>query len=505
MEFHLREAAPAVTHVMKSVRQNQSPGNAFLCWNWPKSETLMSCYDKYSRREYTLDIKDEVWIVYVQGKRETARFAPGNVGHLQRALLIHTQKDHSPSAVAKFARNVTTHWDTCVRVLTAGPDCLASSWVHDEVGGIEGARVVKALLKVACEHSLGPWGPIDLALVTSLDSFGGKLWATHRNARRRREKVLPADVMADMVRVLDSVDHSDVAERELEGATALALMIQHGARPVQLLAMDVSHARGDRPDHCVISYHAAKRGKKGHREELVRDVRPEWAPLVMAQRERRKQSGEDRLFASENAESLWTSVKAVCRLHQARVQFTAYWLRHTAGQGLADAGQSRSSIRNFLGHRRDSSAAAYHCGSRQQASFINEALGVSALYKAVADCARGDFASLDEIAAAPEDQQVGGVIGSRLIAGLGLCRSGQQACNFDPVVSCYGCNRHVPALDEEIHIEAIAGMREAVLLHAKFNPDGSRGNAPLQLRTALAKAQQTLADVRAALRRLGQP
>jgi hypothetical protein len=158
---------------------------------------------------------------------------------------------------------------------------------------------------------------------------------------------------------------------------------------------------------------------------------------------------------------------------------------------LADAGHSRESIGKFLGHVYAHTASVYIHASMQQVELINTALGASKLYTKIQVIASGEFVSLEELLRAEEDQQIGGVVGGSLIAGVGLCQSGQSHCVYNPVTSCYGCAKFMPSLEKEPHLEAVEGMRQQVRMFLALGV-AAESPAYLQLTRALAGAQQAL-------------
>jgi hypothetical protein len=127
----------------------------------------------------------------------------------------------------------------------------------------------------------------------------------------------------------------------------------------------------------------------------------------------------------------------------------------------------------------------------QQVELINTALGASKLYTKILDIASGEFVSIEELLGAEEDQQIGGVVGSSLIAGIGLCQSGQSHCVYNPVTSCYGCAKFMPSLEKEPHLEAVEGMRQQVRMFLALGV-AAESPAYLQLTRALSGAQQAL-------------
>ncbi len=303
---------------------------------------------------------------------------------------------------------------------------------------------------------------------------------------------------AGVARVLDEgALRQGLTEVEVEALTALALMFQHGVRPVQVISLRVEHVRLLRDAageaNCIVSFHAAKR-RGGKTIEMVRQMKPEWVGLMQRTIALASQDGRRRVFGFSKSELLWAEVKRICAKSGVRVDFTAKGLRHTAAQSLADAGHDRTSIRNFLGHGNDNAATVYVKASRKQAELINSALGASKLYGNILSLADSEFVSVEDMLNAAEDQQIGAVVGERLVAGVGLCKTGQPNCPYNPVTSCYGCSKFMPSLDRSAHQEAVAGMREQVLVYV--NRKGS-GESPayLQLMRALSGAQQALEAV----------
>jgi hypothetical protein len=324
-----------------------------------------------------------------------------------------------------------------------------------------------------------------------------KLATSCRRASRREARqglVSPAQ-QADIVSVLDAAAaDEDLSLFHLEGAAALALIFQHGVRPVQVLCLEVRHVRffRDASDGlaCVVSFHSAKQ-REAKEFEIVRQVKPEWTSLLERLHANAIQAGRSRLFETSNSTSLWFRVRRLCDLRKVTLTCTAPQLRATGAQLLADAGHSRKSIQHFLGHGHQHSSAAYIRASLQQAELINSALGASKLYGTIRRIALKDFVTLDEVLVAEEDLQIGGIVGDSLIAGIGLCRAGQSHCHYNPVTSCYGCAKFIPSLDRDAHLDAVEGMRQQVRLYLTrdIQPENP---AYRQLTRALAGAQQAL-------------
>lgn len=463
-------------------------------WLWPECPNSMRVYDKYSDLEQILALSMTEWVVPVQGKKERFRFPPTHTGFLQKKLAFLSQAKNSPSALSKFLRSTQKNWSIYLTLLEGGPDEVYKLWgklVHD----VDTAKAGKTILKLALKAEIGGWTYRHATVVKSLDTRAKASLAAQRGTIIRREKLLSLTTQAEIVKILDeSFDTDSTSEPDLEGLVTLAMTLQHAMRPVQLLALKVNHvsllkdATGD--VSIVVSFHAAKQSD-GKIQELRRQIKTEWSrPLhalyVSAVAEKRS-----RLFTSTTSESMWTKVVNVCKSRGFRIDFKAYALRHTAAQALADAGHDRESIRGYLAHRSLNAATVYLRGSRLQEEQINKALGVSKLYSGLVSLSRDAFVTLDQILAADPDKQIGGIVGNKLIAGIGLCGTGQSLCKFNPVTSCYGCHRFMPVARAEMHKEAIAGMRDQINEYLSLD-SAKEGNAYKQLESAIAVAQEAI-------------
>lgn len=471
-------------------------GGSVLDWPWPPSPGVFKVYDKYADVASDLVFGERVWKMSVQGKIEVYEFAAETVGLLQQKLVSLTQADCAPSSIHKFTRSLLLNWSTYVQLLEDGPESIEDHW-DEQVRDIDTVRAAKAILHLACSASLGPWREVHRNLIKGLNSRSTASWLAQRGARRRREKLIDLNRQTQLVKVLDAgASEDELDEWEAEGLAALALTFQHGMRPVQLLSLLVEHinvfkdASGDWV--CIVSFHTGKqRDARTDDGEILRQLKPEWVRPVIALLECAKREKRTRLFSRSTGDQLWAKVKRVCANSGFKVDFTAVNLRHTSAQALADAGHSRSSLQRFLGHTKANSATFYIRASRHQGNLLNAALGASKLYDGLLSLAAGDFITVEDLRSVHEDEQIGAVVGDRLVSGIGRCRTKQTACNYDPVFSCYGCFKYVPALDPTAHMEAIAGMREQVMV---FMKRGGQESSPayLQMMKSLAGAQQAL-------------
>lgn len=464
-----------------------------VAWCWPVPPATFRVYDKYADREATVHLGERTWTVPRGGAFNSIHFAADpSERKLQQMLVMLTQADSTPSNIVTFATKLSANWELCKRALLSGADGIRRFW-DLEIAEVGRAMTCKAVLKLACNCSAGSWHPRYLPLVEALATHSRSSAKANRERRKKRDGLVGIDAQAAMTRILDEANGYDLRETHAEGLTALALMYQHAMRPVQLLALRTDHLQfvHDASDQlvCIISFHSAKQ-RSSPTFEIPRQVKHEWVHIVECLYSHAVASGRTRLFCVTTAGELWTRVRRVCAIFGAEdLCFSAIDLRHTGAQALADAGHDRESIRNFLGHKRTTAAKAYVTASRQQGELINRALGTSRLYGNILSLARGDFVSLEDMMNAAEDRQIGGVVGDRLVAGIGLCRSGQSHCNFNPVTSCYGCSKFMPSMNLEAHREAVSGMRAQVLA---FIDEHHSSPAALQLTQALSGAQQAI-------------
>lgn len=464
-------------------------------WTWPALPRTFKVFDKYIDEERSLSSSANAWRFTSGGRPRQFTFAVGAEGRLQRTLTIHTQGKNGPAALEKFLLSLLSNWSLYRMLLVQGPGETRRIW-DESVRGINAANAGKSILTLACNSAVGPWRPLHLPLVKALDSRGNAYRRRCEAQIIKRARNLGADSQGSVVRLLDqAASLSDPPARDLlEGIVALALAFQHGVRPVQMIALRTEHVRvlrdcDDRPV-VLVSFHKAKQGDDRPIEELVRQVKPEWSRLAAWLYDEAVAEGRTRLFASRSRAALWDAAKRAAKAFRVNLDFTLYNLRHTAAQSLADAGHSRESIQRFLGHSKSVSASKYVIASRKQVNLINTALGASKLYEGLLGIAKGRFVSIEELLAATQDKQIGGVVGDRLIGGLGICKTGQASCPYDPVSSCYGCDRYMPTIDRAVHVEAIVGMREQVIKFAKLGRTESP--AYLQLRSSLAVGQRIL-------------
>lgn len=464
--------------------------------SWPRPQTSITIDDKVTGAVCVLTLDQPTWLFTESGKPRSLKFEIGPEGIAQRTVLMHAAGHLSGASIYQLGRNMIEHWVTHNGLLRVGPVMVLRRWDVDILSSIMG-RTAKAILAAACRFSVGEWQPKHLDVVNGLHTTFDGSRRLRRSNVIRRSNLIDLQLQGRIVAVLDecAMDPS-LPEHTAEAMVTMAFALQHAVRPVQVLALRRDHVRVYIEDAgtsvAVISFHAAKRSG-GEEVELLRVMRPEWAPLIEQLLSHAAAAGRDRLCANSDGARLWNLVKQEFAARGVSISFTQRSLRHTGAQSLADSGHSRLSIQNFLGHRDKSSSDSYIKASAMQAHVLNEALGASVIYRKIADLAERRFATVEEMEAAHEDKQIGAIVGTTGVSGIGLCASGQQSCSYNPVTSCYGCSKFIPSLDRNMHVNAVEGMREQVLLFAHQ----SSPNSPAfrQLSKALALAQMTIASI----------
>jgi site-specific recombinase XerD len=464
-------------------------------WAWPPVPQTFHLLDKYNGVESRLVLGETTWITSVQGVQRKHDFLAGESGLFQQKLVLLTQAHFSPSSFYKFTYTLLRHWKLLLKLLATEPDNIKPFWDRN-ILTVDIAKTAKSILNLALANSLGVWNPSHKHLVKSLSTRANSGVSAQRGKIENRSTLIATNSQVEIVRLLDAKAREEsLAEWQIEGLATLALAFQHGIRPVQTICISMNHVQvldeADGKSSTVISFHEAK--KKGNTEslEMSRQVNSEWAPLIHRLMSLATAAGRNRLFSVSSSTKLWNNTKKVCKQFGVQVDFNYYKLRHTAAQTLADAGHSRNNVNGFLGQAHVNAATPYIKSSRKQGAIVNDALGTSTLYNKLEAIATGEFITLEELEKAHEDKQVAGIVGDRSIAGIGLCSSGQAACVYDPIMSCYNCKKYMPVLNPVPHMEAIAGMRQQVIFFLKR---GGKEESPayLQLKNALSGAQKAL-------------
>lgn len=439
------------------------------------------------------------------------RFAGNHALLLKHVFLFLLGEDLSVSTAANYlvaAPHLAL--DDVIDIVCAGPIGIAPVWARLRVREMPLAVYIlaKALLRLLCRHRLRSWSDTyDTYITTTLPLPARDAYAGVRSG----DVFLGADEEAAIVRYLDdmaaalrspvdtSPAHDDVCD-----AGMLLCAYQFAMRPIQIAMLTMRNVRiwqdaPDGPPTVHLSFHMAKQQSDSKRKPLTRRVKREWAPIFVALNARRHAeglAGAARFFAVESSYEAGTRIAAlVRRLIGSDDLGTATDLRHTAAQRLVDAGASHEELAEFMGHSHVQTGLVYYATSASHAERVNRALGASDIYRRVAKIAHDRFISPEELTLLKGEQQIAGVPHGIPIAGIGGCSSGQPACPYNPITSCYGCRKFMPLYDKAMHERVLADMREVVVFFDQSSRGDARSPAYLQLQRTIAEIQAVIAEL----------
>jgi integrase len=401
--------------------------------------------------------------------------------------------------------------DEIVSVLRATPTGILPIWAILRSRDMPATAFwcVKTVLRMLCRHRLNGWSESYLEFLSALPWPAGDAYAGVRSG----DAFLSVDEEACIVRYLDSIAEQVATGSEnimgalpppLDEAGMLLCAYQFGMRPVQIAKLEMRNVRiwrdvSDTMPSVHLTFHMAKQRGESRKLPLTRKVKSEWAPIfasLYAKREAASTSGSARFFAVESAMDAGRQIAGVVRnLIGSNDRGTPTDLRHTAAQRLVDAGASHEELAEFLGHSHVQTGLVYYATSATHAERVNRALGASDVYRRVAKLAHDRFISPEELTLLKGEQQVAGVPHGIPIAGIGGCTSGQPACPYNPVTSCYGCRKFMPLHDKAMHERVLSEMREVVIFFDQSSRGDTQSPTYLQLQRTIAEIQAVIEEL----------
>ncbi|HKT97098.1 MAG TPA: tyrosine-type recombinase/integrase [Paraburkholderia sp.] len=397
-----------------------------------------------------------------------------------------------------------------VTLLRAGPAGIGPVWatLRGRCMTVHVYLCAKCLLHLLCAHRLFGWsGEYRTFLRTALplptrDAYTGV---------RSGDVFLGADEEAAIVRYLDEMaatlavsSASPASFNDICDAGMLLCAYQFGMRPIQIAMLAMKNVRiwqdaqeGLPTVH--LTFHMAKQRSDSKKKPLTRRVKREWVPIFVAIAARWKENGNPdsgRLFpVDSNYETGSRIASLVRKLIGSEELGTTMDLRHTAAQRLVDAGASHEELAEFMGHSYVQTGLVYFRTSASHAERVNRALGASDVYQRVAKLAHDRFISPEELTLLKGEQQIAGVPHGIPIAGIGGCTSGQPACPYNPVTSCYGCRKFMPLHDRALHEGVLASMREVVVFFEQSSRGDTRSPTYLQLQRTIVEIQTVIDEL----------
>jgi integrase len=479
----------------------------------PPLPSVIRYYDEFddtarSIRNPTDTDKFEVWINGTRTPVDFGRLEKHDGSLLKHLFVFLLGQDLSIQGIYNYCTALIglTHEDFA-EIAAAGPTSIASVWARLRARNLQHLAYsgVKGILRLMCHHRLNGWSNnFRPYLASNLPLPAGDKYSTVRTGT----VFLSIDEEAVIVRYLDEMassiasDSAAVPPSQLADACMLLCAFQFAMRPVQIAKLTVRNMRvwkgsaDDRPA-VHLTFHMAKQKTNTTRRPLTRRIKQEWAGLFLAlQAARQSQSvdGTDRLFhvasSKEAQERLAKLLKSLTGGNHVATD-----LRHAAAQRLVDAGASHEELAEFLGHSDVRTGLVYYEASPTQAERVNKALGLSTIYRAVAKIAHDRFISSDELTRLKDDQQIAGVPHGMPISGIGGCTSGQPACPYNPITSCYGCRKFMPVHDKAVHERVLGDFRSVVTLFQQSSRGDANSPAYLQLQRTINEVKVVIEEL----------
>lgn len=414
----------------------------------------------------------------------------------------------APSSASKYALGSKAIGEAgIVNLLGVAPTEIGSFWAAFSARGLpaEAYACAKSILRLLCKYRLNQWADSYHDVISALPLPFKDKYAVVRSG----EAFISAGDEAAVVRFLDEAaiqaEKSLLALEDVQDAAMLLCAYQFAMRPVQIAMLTFNDVKVRREGVDMlasvhITFRMAKQRSSSATKPLLRRVKREWTPLFVEIDRRFQADGDDagaRVFGATSANEASRRISSLLR-DLLELGATAVNLRHTAAQRLVDAGASQEELAEFLGHSDVTTALVYYETSANQAERVNKALGISEIYQRVARIAHDRFIGPEELAQLKESQQIGGAPHGVPITGIGGCTSGQAACPYNPILSCYGCRKFMPIYDVQMHSRVLADFRGV----ARFFHDSSRGDAVspayLQLERTIAEVQAVVVELEGA-------
>lgn len=471
-------------------------------------------YDEFddSTRSISMPQRECLFELHVYGSVRKIDFNKRNQHAaliLKHVFAMMLEQNLSPASIAiNFATMNDFTDEDLDSLLRTGPldiSLLWSSWRSREWQKST-YILVKHVLHLLCTYRWNGWSnEYRTYLSTTLPLPSQDKYAAVRSG----DVFLSADEEALIVRHLDVVatnikEGIDLPYFSIADAGMLICAYQFAMRPVQIAMLDARHIRiwqdGVETDPTVhLTFHMAKQRRKEYRVPLLRRVKREWASIFVHLQTAIDGANSIRppkFFQAKSSQEVGQRIATLVHSLIGRDDLgTATDLRHTAAQRLVDAGASHEELAEFLGHAQTNTGLIYYATSASHAERVNRALGASTIYRQIAKIAHARFISPDELAALKEEHQIAAVPHGMPISGIGGCQSGQPACPYNPITSCYGCHKFMPTTDLKLHRQVLADMRDVVLLFERSSRDDVTSPAYMQLQRTIAEIQGVIGEL----------
>lgn len=479
----------------------------------PELPSVIRYYDDYTDQTHSIRMPStsKRWLLIVDGATRSFAFDGYADSH------AYFWKSYLTFRFSSGVQNVTVsnEFDAIkhiagaelVRLLSCPPDNFAIYWEGLRAKNLPSKvyTLVRNMLRMMSEYCIGGWGPSHSSFIErhlpipTADKF---------RTVRTGDAFLSAREEALVIKYLDEVSQPAVLESldpdDLVDAVALLCCYQHGVRMKQMALVQIddvdvwSTRKGDNSVSTVhIRFRMLKQRDTALKGRMLRrKVKTEWAGIVARQKDlaTRTPNQNRRLLALPDLPAGRRRLSDLLERITGR-RLSAGHLRHTAALRLVDAGANKEELADFLGHSDLATGLVYYDASANQAARINKALGLSDTYRKIVEVAHAGFISPEELANLKGEQQIAGAPHGIPIAGIGGCTSGQPACPYNPITSCYGCRKFMPVRDINVHAQVLEDMRGVV--HTFYNASRQETKTPayMQLRRTISEIEAVMDEL----------
>ncbi|RWX20056.1 site-specific integrase [Rhizobium hidalgonense] len=391
---------------------------------------------------------------------------------------------------------------TFLGLILATPFDARATWntvVIAKITSSNSAAALKSLLHSLCRLRVGHWAESSATLIRGLKTPKLDKYRTVRTG----DCFVPLDQQARIINYIDEAcgNVASLDNDVLRDVCMLVISFQYAFRRGQIARIALADVRSYSTGAVHIAFLLTKKKDKRKRIRVTRRINREWAPLFVEMLKRRdsgmitaKKGVPHHLFFGLTPGDVGLSIQQLTE-EVTSDAWTVTDLRHTAGQRMADGGTSHSGLTEFMGHTSERTANVYFDKSQSQAKRINDSLGLSPTYVALADIGRTKTIDMRKLLDLPTEQQIGGVPHGVPIAGIGGCSLGQNLCMKNPVIACYTCSRFMPLNDPNIHQEVLDGLRPVVTEFAAASRGNQQSPAFAQLKGTIDAVQRLVVEL----------
>lgn len=434
------------------------------------------------------------------------------VSELIKHLIVNwVAEGLTPNTIYTYCNGLkkVSYVDFC-SIINAGPLTITKVWnelLVTKPWGKDTFNGLKKLIFFLAKHNLNGWSISYNAFISKnlrgphVDKYASVIRGDVFLSTTEESKVV--NYLDNFVLLINKKEN-EINFKRLSQVGMLICAYQFGMRPIQIASLNMMDVRiwyelGEKSNPSVhLAFKTEKQHTKTSSKVLLRKVKQEWAPIfteIFIQNQHENLFGSSRFFRNRSVDEVGLAISTIVNKLLNR-NASATDLRHTAAQRMVDGGASQEELAEFMGHTDITTGLVYFQTSVNQAERVNQALGISPIYQQVVKIAHDKFISKEELSDLKGAYQIAGVPHGIPISGIGGCSSGQPACPFNPVTSCYGCRKFMPLHDINVHEQVLDDMRSIVGFFNTESKGDQSSPTYLQLQNTINGVQQIIAEIR---------